>query len=120
MNYRSYASYVEDDQEEGPIYNPYQSIVFCIDCSPRMHVKENGHSLFEMCLTATIETIQAKINQKSKDRVAVLFYGTKQSKSFKGAMSSHQAIYVAFEMSYLDLEDILTLSKYQSNLVSKL
>ena len=115
MNNRSYRSYVEDDQEDGPIYNPYQSLVFLIDCSPGMHVKNKGQSLFEICLSATIETIQAKINQKSKDQVAVLFYGTKHSKSLKGAMSSHQAIYVAMEMSYLDLEDTLKLAKYQCN-----
>lgn len=115
MNNRSYQSYTEEDQEDTPIYTTYQSLVFLIDSSPNMHFKKNGVSLFESCINATIEIFKTKINQRSKDQVAVLFYGTKKSKSLTGAISSHQSIYVAMDMNYLDLDDTVRLAKYKSN-----
>lgn len=115
MSYSSYKTFTEEEEDDGPKYTPYQSLVFLIDSSSQMHVKDNGQSLFESCLQATIATIQTKINQRSKDQVAVLFYGTKHSKSLKNAMSSHKSIYIAMDMSYLDLDDTLKLEKYKSN-----
>ena len=112
-----YKSYTEEDQEDSAAFTPYQSLVFMLDCSPKMHVKENGQSFFESCLNAVIETIQNKINLRSKDQVSVLFYGTKQSKSLNGAISSHKSIYVAVDMNYPDLDDTMKLAKFRSKYI---
>ncbi|KAA0725242.1 X-ray repair cross-complementing protein 5 [Triplophysa tibetana] len=89
----------QDEEESGGDYkvSGRDSLVFLVDASKEMFVKgENGESSnFDMTMQCVRSVYTSKIISSDKDLVALVFYGTKESKNPK---NSFKNVYVYHDL----------------------
>lgn len=89
----------QDEEESGGDYkvSGRDSLVFLVDASKEMFIKgENGESSnFDMTMQCVRSVYTSKIISSDKDMVALVFYGTKESKNPK---NSFKHVYVYHDL----------------------